>query len=118
MATIYDDIGGATGVATAVDHFYARVLADPEVGHYFDGVAMPRQIMHLRAFLAAALGGPQRYLGRDVREAHAGLGINEAAFERTIGHLVATLGHLGVSADTIGEIGSRLAPLRPQIVSR
>jgi len=118
MATIYDEIGGATGVATAVDDFYARVLRDPEVGHYFDGVAMPRQIMHLRAFLAAALGGPQRYLGRDVRQAHAGLGITEAAFDRVVDHLVATLRHLGVATATIGEIGGRLAPLRPEIVGR
>jgi hemoglobin len=118
MATIYDEIGGAAGVATAVDDFYARVLRDPEVGHYFDGVAMPRQIMHLRAFLGAALGGPQRYLGRDVRNAHAGLGITEAAFDRVVDHLVATLRHLGVAATTIGEIGGRLAPLRPEIVGR
>jgi hemoglobin len=118
MATIYDEIGGATGVATAVDDFYARVLRDPEVGHYFDGIAMPRQIMHLRAFLAAALGGPQRYLGRDVRDAHAGLGITEAAFERVVDHLVATLRHLGLAGSTIGQIGGRLAPLGPQIVGR
>ena len=118
MATIYDEIGGATGVATAVDELYARLLRDPEVGHYFDGAAMPRQILHLRAFLAAALGGPERHVGRDVREAHAGLGITEAAFERVIDHLTATLRHLGVAAGAFGEIGGRLAPLRPQLVGR
>ncbi len=117
MATIYDEIGGAAGVATAVDDFYARILRDPAVGHHFDGVAMPRQIQHLRAFLAAALGGPQRYLGRDVRAAHAGLGITDAAFDRVVGHLVDTLRELGVAGGTIAAIGSRLAPLRPQIVS-
>ena len=117
MATIYDQIGGATGVATAVDDFYARVLSTTELGHYFDGEAMPRQILHLRAFLAAALDGPQRYLGRGIRDAHAGLGITETAFDRAVGHLVATLRHLGVSTAVIAEIGTRLAPLRPQIVT-
>ena len=115
--TIYDQIGGATGVATAIDDFYARVLLDPELGHFFDGAAMPRQILHLRAFLTAALDGPQRYMGRGIREAHSGLGITESAFDRTVGHLVATLRHLGVSTPVIAEIGARLAPLRPQIVS-
>ncbi|HWT26124.1 MAG TPA: group 1 truncated hemoglobin [Solirubrobacteraceae bacterium] len=117
MATIYDDIGGAAGVATAVDDFYARLLRDPAIGQYFDGVSMPRQIQHFRAFLTAALGGPQRYLGRDVRDAHAGLGITGTAFDAAVGHLVATLRSLGVEAATITEIGTRLAPLRTQVVS-
>jgi hemoglobin len=114
--TIYDQIGGATGVAAAVDDFYARLLTDPETAHYFDGVAMPRQIHHLRAFLGAALGGPERYLGRDIKSAHAGLGITESAFDGVVAHLASTLRHLGVAASTIGEIGARLAPLRVQVV--
>jgi hemoglobin len=117
MPTLYDELGGATGVATAVDDFYARVLRDPELGHHFDGEAMPRQILHLRAFLAGALGGPQRYVGRGIRDAHAGAGITETAFERAVGHLVATLRHLGLSTQAIADIGTRLAPLRPQMIS-
>ena len=35
---------------------------------------MARQKAHLRAFVAAALGGPQLYAGRDMHSAHAGLG--------------------------------------------
>jgi hemoglobin len=117
MASIYDEIGGATGVAAAVDDFYARLLGDPALGHYFDGVAMPRQIQHFRAFLTAALGGPNRYLGRSVRDAHAGLGISEAAFDGAVGHLVATLRGLGIKGETIAEIGTRIAPLRPHVVT-
>jgi hemoglobin len=116
MKTVYDQIGGETGVETAVDDFYARVLLDPELGHHFDGEAMPRQILHLRAFLATALGGPQRHVEREIREAHAGAGITESAFERAVGHLVATLRQLGLPTDAIADIGTRLAPLRPQLV--
>ena len=117
MATIYDEIGGETGVATAVDDFYARVLLDPELGHFFDGASMPRQILHFRAFLAAALGGPQRFLGPGIRDAHKGAGVTDAAFDRAVGHLVATLRGLGVRDGAIAEIGTRLTPLRGQIVS-
>jgi hemoglobin len=117
MATIYDEIGGAAGVATAVDDFYARLLTDPELGHHFDGVSMTRQIHHFRAFLTAALDGPRRYLGRDLRRAHADAHITDAAFDRAVGHLVATLRHLGVGTPAIAEIGTRLAPLRAQVVT-
>jgi hemoglobin len=114
--TTYDQIGGATGVAAAVDDFYARLLSDPEIAHYFDGVAMPRQIHHLRAFLGAALGGPERYLGRDIETAHSGLGVTESAFDGVVAPLAATLRHVGVKASTIADIGAKLAPLRAQVV--
>jgi hemoglobin len=49
--------------------------------------------------------------------AHPGMAITEDAFDRAVGHLVATLTGLGVAPDTIGAIGGQIAPLRAQIVS-
>jgi len=37
-AGVYDAIGGSAAVAAAVDVLYARLLADPQLAHYFDGV--------------------------------------------------------------------------------
>jgi hemoglobin len=117
MATIYDEIGGRDGVAAAVDTFYEHVLADDLLAPYFDATDMRRQKQHLRAFLAAAIGGPERYAGRDMGEAHAALGITHEAFDRVVGHLVTTLAGLGVAPATIGAIGDKLAPLRATIVA-
>jgi hemoglobin len=116
MASIYDEIGGKDGVAAAVDQFYAHVMDDAVLAPYFAGTDLHRQKGHLRAFIAAAVGGPQLYAGRDMTSAHAGMGITEDAFDRVVGHLVTTLSGLGVAPDTIGAIGSRIAPLRGQIV--
>jgi hemoglobin len=117
MATIYDEIGGRDGVAVAVERFYDHVLADDLLAPYFDTTDMRRQKQHLRAFLAAAVGGPDVYAGRDMSEAHAGLGITDEAFDRVVGHLVATLTALGVAPATIGAIGDAVAPLRASIVA-
>jgi hemoglobin len=117
MATIYDELGGRDGVTVAVDIFYDHVLADDLLAPYFDGTDMRRQKRHLRAFLAAAVGGPDVYTGRDMDEAHAGLGITDEAFDRVVGHLVATLTGLGVAPATIAAIGDTLAPLRAGIVA-
>jgi hemoglobin len=114
--TIYDEIGGRDGVAVAVDTFYDHVMADDVLAPYFGATDMSRQKRHLRTFLAAAVGGPERYQGRDMGAAHAGLRITEDAFDRVVGHLVATLTGLGVAPATIAAIGATLAPLRTRIV--
>jgi hemoglobin len=117
MTSIFTAIGGAPAVALAVDDFYARALADERLAPYFDGVDLTRQKRHMRAFLAGAIGGPDVYAGRDMRAAHAHLRITGEAFDRVVGHLVATLTALSVPAPFIEAIGAKIAPLRAQIVS-
>jgi truncated hemoglobin YjbI len=43
----------------AVDRFYDRLLADPQLAGFFDSVDMRRQRAHQKAFLAMPLGGPR-----------------------------------------------------------
>jgi hemoglobin len=114
--TIYDTIGGPAAVSAAVTQFYQRVLADPELAPFFAGTDMTRLESHQRAFIAAALGGPQLYAGRSMAAAHAGRGIPDTAFDAVVGHLGATLIDLGVPAETVGVIAGTLAPLRADIV--
>jgi hemoglobin len=116
--TVYDAIGGSGAVSAAVDILYDRLLADRLLAHHFVGVDVRRLASHMRAFLTAALGGPQLYQGRDMGAAHAHLGITSAEWDATVGHVVATLESLGVPADLIAEIGSRLIPLKGVIVTR
>ena len=118
MTSIYEQIGGREAVAAAVDIFYARVTDDPMLGHYFAGTDMRRQKAHMRAFLATAVGGPTVYAGRDLATAHAGLGVTHEAFNRVIGHLVATLVQLDVPSELIVAIGGKLEPLRSVVVAQ
>lgn len=115
--SIYDSIGGAAAVRAAVDDFYARVLADPTLAPYFTGTDMTRLKSHQRAFIAAAIGGPEIFAGRDMASAHAGRGITNADFDAVVAHLAGTLAGLGVPDETIGAIATALAPLRADIVS-
>ena len=116
MSSIYETIGGQPAVMAAVDEFYHRVLADPELASYFAGTSLQRLKGHQAAFFAMALGGPDHYKGRSMREAHAGRGITDAAFDRVAEYLAATLGALDVDAVTIEGIVAQVAPLRAEIV--
>jgi hemoglobin len=117
MTSVYEQIGGRESVAAAVDLFYCRATADPVLAPYFEGLEMRRQKAHMRAFLAVALGGPEVYGGRDMHAAHATLGITHEAFNRVIGHLVATLVELDVPDTLIVSIGQKVEPLRSVVVA-
>lgn len=115
--SIYDQIGGAPAVSAAVDSFYLKVTSDPALGTYFSGADMGRLKGHQRAFIAAALGGPAAYKGRDMASAHASLQITDAEFDAVVGYLVQTLAELQVPAEIIDRIGETLSPLRSSIVA-
>ena len=107
---MYDEIGGATAVSVAVDEFYQRVFADPQLAGYFDGVDVHRLKGHQRAFITAALGGPPRYAGRSMAATHERLNIQPAHFDAVVGHLIGTLLELGVQASTVEAIGATGLP--------
>ncbi|MEX5631562.1 group I truncated hemoglobin [Parafrankia sp. FMc2] len=115
--SIYDAIGGAKAVEAAVDEFYVRVTADPDLAPFFAGRDIPSLKAHQRDFIAAAIGGPEIYQGRDLPRVHRPLNISDAHFDAVVDHLVASLRGLGVPAETTGQIGAVLAPLRKDIVS-
>jgi hemoglobin len=117
VGAIYDDIGGAAAIEAAVGDFYPRVVADPLLAPYFDGIDMFSLKLHQRAFLAAALGGSEIYVGRSMRGAHLGLAVTPQAFDRFVEHLVATLSALEVPSEAIETIGAKLLPLREDIVA-
>jgi hemoglobin len=116
MPSLYDRLGGRDAVRLAVDQLYDRLVADPELAPYFTGKDIGRLTRHMRPFIAAAVGGPELYRGRDMRAAHAGLGITGAHFDRTVEHVVAVLSDLGVDAAVIDEVGATLEPLRALVV--
>lgn len=113
--SIYDSIGGAGAVAVAVDRFYDRVLADPELAGYFTGVDIAKLKSHQRSFLAAAIGGPEVFRGRSMKDAHAHLHVRPEHFDRVVTHLVGTLTELAVPTEVIEQIGATLAPLKDDI---
>ena len=102
--TLYERIGGKDAVNAAVDIFYTKVLADDRIKHFFDNVDMNRQRMHQKRFLAYAFGGLPTYDGKNMRQAHAHLDLNDTHFGAVAECLQATLEDLNVPADIIGEV--------------
>lgn len=114
--TLFETLGGTPGLTAAVDDFYRRVVADPDLAPWFADVDMPSLRRHQVLFLSAATGGPVAYDGREMELAHEGLDVTDAAFDRVAGHLHDTLVALGVDGATTQTVLGAIAPLRAPIV--
>jgi hemoglobin len=113
---LFGQLGGEEGIARIVDAFYARVVADDLLAPWFDGVDLVSLKAHQRGFLTVALGGPEAYDGRSMRNAHAGLGIGDAEYSRALAHLADALDACGVSAEAIATVNRRIGLMRAAIV--
>jgi hemoglobin len=112
----YAALGRHPGIRRAVDQFYERIAADATLTEYFDGADMDRLRLHVVELLAASVGGPNRYTGRSMAQAHRGLHITDGAFDRVLGHLNATLVDVGADDRTIREVLRTLSGMRLDIV--
>ena len=61
-ASLYDQLGGGVAVKGVVDDFYRRVLSEPAMARFFDGVDMAKHRRKFLLFVTYALGGPDEYL--------------------------------------------------------
>jgi hemoglobin len=112
----YDAVGGGPAVSAVVNDFYERVLGDPQLAPYFEGVDMARLKRHQALLVTQVLGGPANYDGRSLSEAHAGLGIDSDDFNAVVGHLAAAMKDAGVPDDIIGRAGAVVVATEPDIV--
>ena len=93
--SLYEQIGGTDGISRLVDVFYARVLADPELKPFFQGVQMAKLRRMQVELFSGALGGPLQYSGRPMAQAHRHLKIGLRDYQRFIRHLFDTLDEAG-----------------------
>ena len=119
--SIFEQLGGKAAVNTAVDIFYAKMLADDLVSYFFDTTNMVKQRGKQKAFLTMVFGGPNNYTGKDMREGHQHLltkGLNDSHVDIVIEHLGATLRELGASEENIASVAALANSVRDDVLSR
>jgi len=119
-SSLYRRIGHAGGLLWLVNSLYRRVLADPLLMPYFKHLDdQDRQWLrwHMLTLLAVVTGGPSKYKGRDLHEAHADLHITEEAFDQVVWHLQETLQELGVQQEDEQAILAEVRARRPAVVT-
>ncbi len=80
--SLYEDIGGEAGLRRVLQSLYDRLFEDLMVGFLFAGKDKQKLIEHQLWFTARFLGGPGRYEGKSIPDAHAALPLLSGHFER------------------------------------
>jgi hemoglobin len=118
--SLYQRIQYAGGLRRLVDKLYPRVLADPSLLYYFkhlDDQRLKGLRWHMLTLLAVVTGGPSKYQGRDLHQAHAHLHITGEAFDRVLRHLQATLQELKVHPDDQESVLAAVRARRDEVVT-
>jgi hemoglobin len=113
---LYSRLGGREGVDRVVDGLAETVTADPRINHYFAKTDMPRFKAKLSEQICVKTGGPCVYTGYGMKDAHAPLVVDQAAFDAFLDNLDKSLVANHVNDRDRQRLLDILAPLRSDIV--
>ena len=120
---LYKSLGGKKAITAVVNDFVSRVAMDDRINSYFKTTASdPKRLAtfkkNLTDQICQAAGGPCKYKGKDMKTAHAGMGVTGPAFDALVSDLVATLNQLKVKEADKNAILGVLGPMKSDIVEK
>ena len=115
---LYDRLGGKPAIQAVVDDFIGNVAADRRINARFANTNIPRLKMMLVDQICEASGGPCKYTGANMLDAHRGMNITDGEFTALVEDLVKSLDKFKVPAQEKNELLGALGGMKPQIVGR
>jgi hemoglobin len=115
---LYERLGGKPAITAVVDDFIANVAADARINRRFMGTNLPRLKGMLVDQICEATGGPCKYTGQNMTDAHRGMNVTEGEFTALVEDLVKSLDKLKVPAREKNELLAALGGMKPQIVGK
>ena len=133
--SLFARLGGEKGIRALMDDFVKRAIADPRVNWERKGIkrggvlgiggktaewkATPENVeqlsKHLTQFVSVATGGPAKYDGKDMRDAHKGMKVTNSEFDAAVGDLKAALDAARISTEAQKELLAIVESTRPQV---
>lgn len=120
--SLYDRLGGLPAIALVVSDFVDDFIADPVimanpvVRERKTADSAPYVKYQVTTLVCEAAGGPCEYRGLDMKQAHDGLGVTAAEWDRMVEIFAATLAQHDVPEQETQELFALLGPSRDDIV--
>lgn len=120
--SLYDRLGKEEGITKVVDDFVANVVADDDIKevhkkHFKEG-DVPLLKRKLIDQIGEATGGPQKYTGKNMKDAHKGLEITNKDFDALVGDLAKAMDRNKVAEDDKNTILKVLETMRKDVVEK
>ncbi len=115
--SLYEQLGGKESIRMVMDDFVVRLKADPRIGDQFAATNAERLASQLTDQVCEATGGPCKYVGLDMKAAHAGMTITKAHFNALVEVLQTSMDAHNVPFDIQLEVLSMLAPMHRDVIT-
>ena len=114
--SLYDRLGGTDAITAVTRAAVDRQLKDERINQKYARTNVDRLIKEFVDQICQATGGPCKYTGRNMTEAHHNMGVTNGEFQAFVEDVVAVLNDFKVGKTEQDELLSLLAPLRGEIV--
>ena len=115
---LYDRLGGKPAITAVVDDFIGNVAGDSRINRRFANANIPRLKTMLVDQICEASGGPCKYTGANMVDAHRGMNITDTEFTALVEDLIKSLDKFKVPAREKTELLTALGSMKPDIVNR
>jgi hemoglobin len=116
--SLYDRLGKKPAITVVVDDFAANLLRDPVIKERFAVTDAPSFKALLVDQICEATGGPCKYKGRTMRDAHTGMRISEKEWTALVGDLKKALDKNQVPSREQTELITALGAMHEDVVNR
>ena len=116
--SLYDRLGGKPAIQAVVDDFIGNVAGDARINKRFANANVPRLKTMLVDQICEATGGPCKYTGASMVDAHRGMNINDGEFTALVEDLVKSLDKFKVPQKEKTELLTALGGMKGQIVGK
>jgi hemoglobin len=115
---VYRAFHEKAGIQRIIDDFIVRVTSDPRIQRRFDGANLERLNLLLVQQVCYLTGGPCEYTGKDMKTAHAAMGLRNDDFNALAEDLQLSMDREGVAFAAQNRLLAKLAPMQHAIVTK
>jgi hemoglobin len=116
--SLYDRLGGKDAIKAVVHEFVGNVAADTVINKRFAKTDTKKLENNLVDQICQATGGPCKYKGKSMADAHKGMKIKEEEFNALVGDLVKALDKFKVGKQEQKDLLGALAAMKGDIVGK
>jgi len=115
---VYKDFGQRDGLVALMNDLMIELINDPRTRPFFADADQKKIKAELVDQFCVILGGPCKYTGKSMKEAHKGLAIDEAAFNALVEDLQRAMDKHHIPFRSQNKLLAKLAPMHREVINR